>query len=131
MSAGEGRRPTPYSAAVAQILCDRLAEGESLRAICSDPAMPTKKAVMLWLASKPPFLRQYEIARMAQADALFELMQEIADSGENVPHARLRVDTLKWRLARMAPKKYGDKVTTEVTGEHGGPVKTELVVKFI
>lgn len=124
-------RNTPYAASVARAICDRLAEGESLRAICRDETMPAIWTVMRWLRTRPAFRNQYEIARIAQADALFELMQEIADGGENVPHARLRVDTLKWRLARIAPKKYGDKVTTEVTGEHGGPVKTELVIRFV
>jgi hypothetical protein len=132
-------RPSIFTLILAGRICARLAEGESLRAICLDPDMPVKATVMRWLARRPDFQRQYEVARLAQADALFEMMQEIADdgvgdearSGENVQRSRLRVDTLKWRLARMAPRKYGDKVTAEVTGENGGLLKTELTIKFV
>ena len=38
---------------------------------------------------------------------------------------RLRVDTRKWILSKLVPKKYGTKVTAEITGADGGPVQTE------
>ena len=44
-------------------------------------------------------------------------------SADVMAHKRLVVDTLKWKLARMLPKMYGDKVTTEHTGPGGGPVQ--------
>ncbi len=43
---------------------------------------------------------------------------------EHVQRSRLRVDTRKWLMARMAPKKYGDKM--QHTGEGGGPIRTEV-----
>ena len=39
--------------------------------------------------------------------------------------SRLRVDTRKWLLSKALPKIYGDKVTAEISGPDGGPIKTE------
>ena len=36
--------------------------------------------------------------------------------GDTVDRSRLDVDTRKWWLARMAPKKYGDKLDVNATG---------------
>lgn len=43
---------------------------------------------------------------------------------------RLRVDTLKWMASKVAPRSYGEKVTAEVTGEGGGAVKVEHVIRW-
>lgn len=50
-------------------------------------------------------------------------------NGEHVQRSRLRVDTRKWFAARLHPKKYGDKVTQEISGPGGGPVVTETVLR--
>jgi hypothetical protein len=62
--------------------------------------------------------RCYARARDAQADKLFKECLEIADKAtpENVSVARLQVDTRKWAAARLAPRKYGDRVEHEVKG---------------
>jgi hypothetical protein len=45
---------------------------------------------------------------------------------EFVARSRLRVDSRKWLAARMAPTKYGDKITQEHTGADGGAIKSEI-----
>ena len=64
------------------------------------------------------FLERYARARDAQADKLFKECLEIADKAtpENVSVARLQVDTRKWAAARLAPKKYGDRVEHDHKG---------------
>src|SRR5258708_39243102 len=56
------------------------------------------------------FLERYARAREAQADKYFQEIVEIADAAtpETVNVARLRVDSRKFTVARLAPKKYGD-----------------------
>ena len=121
-------RPSLYTEALAAEICRRLAEGETLRAICRDTAMPDKATVLRWLADKKKadFREQYVYAREMQADALFDEALEIADDAsgdwstdkdgkkvldhENIQRSRLRVDTRKWAAGKMAPKKYGDKL---------------------
>jgi hypothetical protein len=71
-------------------------------------------------------------AREAQADKLFWQIIEIADDAgrdyvttsdgkrivdhENIQRSRLRVDARKWAAARLAPRKYGDRVEHDVKG---------------
>lgn len=133
-------RPSSFTAAIAFVICERLGQGESLRKICSDEAMPDKSTVMRWLSDRAEFRDQYARAREAQADYWAEEIVEIADTpieGERTEeseqgtkvvredmlgHRRLQIDTRKWLMARMAPKKYGDKITQEVTGADGAPL---------
>jgi hypothetical protein len=48
-------------------------------------------------------------------------------SADVMAHKRLMVDTLKWKLSKMLPKVYGDKVTQEHTGAGGGPIQMAAV----
>ncbi|BET97653.1 terminase small subunit-like protein [Xenorhabdus taiwanensis] len=125
----KGGRPSDYMPETAADICVKLAEGESLRKVCERPGMPNKSTVFRWLAENQEFRDQYAKAAEQRADALFEEMLEIADDvmpdAAEVAKAKLRIDTRKWSLARMSPKKYGDKITQEITGANGGPVKIE------
>lgn len=44
--------------------------------------------------------------------------REVVDNAV-IQRDRLRVDTRKWLLAKLHPKKYGDKISTELTGAGG------------
>lgn len=112
-----------YSDEVAEAICARLAGGRSLRRICGDGDMPSLTSVMRWLAERPQFRQRYAVARSLQADLFADQILEIADGddgasgSEAVQRARLRVDTRKWLMARLAPRKYGDKL---LSGESEG-----------
>lgn len=111
-------RPSDYLPEVAADICSLLADGESLRKVCERPGMPDKATVFRWLAKHDEFRDQYAKATETRADAIFEEMFDIADEATEesaaVAKARLRIDTRKWALARMNPKKYGEKVTQDV-----------------
>lgn len=111
-------RPSDYLPEVAADICSLLADGESLRKVCERPGMPAKATVFRWLAQHVEFRDQYAKATETRADTIFEEMFEIADEvaeeAAAVGKARLRIDTRKWALARMNPKKYGDKVSQEI-----------------
>ena len=70
------------------------------------------------------FSTQYAKAREAQMEARAEELLEIADDKTGDPQRdRLRVDTRKWIMSKIAPKRYGDKV--QIGGDEGGvPVRT-------
>ena len=120
----------------AQVLT-RITEGESLRSICSDKAMPVISTVMKWVSEDELFSEQYARAREAQADLIFEDLDEVSEQATVASNAvevaglRLKADNIKWKLARMSPRKYGEKVTSEITGPNGGPVETSLKVSFV
>jgi hypothetical protein len=123
-------RPSDFTPAIADAICGRLAEGESLRAICAETAMPAQSTVFRWLGRMRPFRGQYARAREAQADAYADAVVQIADEATNAAIARLQVDARKWAASRLAPKKYGDKVVQEHTGVDGAPLP-ELQVTFV
>ncbi len=146
-------RPSLFSQEIADTICERLTNGESLRGICKSDDLPAAGTVLRWLTEedKAAFRDQYTRARDAQADALVEECLEIADdatndwmvrnadgdnvgwsvNGEHVTRSRLRVDTRKWWAARIAPKKYGDKVSTEISGPDGGPINIGRIERVI
>ena len=121
-------RPSLYTEALAAKLCRRLAEGESLRAICADKAMPAISTVMGWLfdGNHDGFSEQYARAREAQAEVRADEIVDIADddtndftadkdgklvvNNEHIQRSRLRVDARKWIAAKLLPKRYGEKL---------------------
>lgn len=125
-------RPSEFSQNIADLICMRLAEGESLRSICKEEELPSKATVMRWLRSWPEFRDQYAHAREIQADMLFDEVLEIADNSENdtyldsdgnertnhevVARAKLRIDARKWMAGKLRPKVYGDKLDLEHSG---------------
>lgn len=124
-------RPSDYTEDLAEIICLRLAEGESLRSVCRDDDMPSKQAVLRWLARNEAFRAQYVRAKAEGAEAIAEELFDIADdgtndwmekldkdgeaigyqlNGEHVQRSKLRIDTRKWYLSKILPKKYGDRI---------------------
>ena len=127
-SKSKGGRPSIYSDELATTICQRIAGGESLRSICDDEDMPDKATVLRWMGddSHAEFRDRYARAREMQAEHFAGEIIEIADASANdrftddngkilvnqevVQRDRLRVETRKWLMARMAPKKYGDRM---------------------
>lgn len=124
-------RPSKYTQPLADRLCTRLALGESLRTVCASRTMPSMVTVFAWMRKHPDFLSQYTRAKEESADAMAEEVMDISDDGRNdwmekfdkdgesigyqlngeaVQRSKLRVDTRKWLMAKMKPKKYGDKL---------------------
>lgn len=107
-----------FSQEVFDVICERLADGESLREICASKGMPTKSNVIRWLAANEAAADQYARARELQADHEFDEIKAIADmaSAEDVQVARLRVDARRWRVGKLRPKVYGDKLDVDHSG---------------
>jgi len=139
-------RPTKYDRQkVMNVICDRIAEGESLRAICEDIDMPNIDTIMEWLKVDKELAEQYARARERQADFYVEQIINISDNSgkdtvvtkdgiEQVNHEaiqrdRLRVDARKWVASKLAPKKYGEKIQQEITGENGGAIQVNHMGK--
>lgn len=100
-----------YTAELAAEICRQLALGESLRTICKKHGMPGRHAVLRWLHENSDFRSQYTLARDDMVDALAEEAMHLAKTAteKNANARRLYVDTVKWYVGKVAPKKYGDK----------------------
>lgn len=121
-------RPSKFSQELAEKICEQIAHGKSLRAVCAEDDMPSATTVFKWLNENQDFSEQYARARDRQADHYFEEIVEIADSVEAdsaaVAKARLQVDARKWTLSKLAPKKYGEKTELDVKSSDGSMTPT-------
>lgn len=121
------KKPIRFSQGIADALCERIANGESLRSVCLDVGMPCKSAVMKWLGDGKKFVDQYARAREDQADFYADEIIEIADNCVDPNKARLQIDARKWKASRMAPKKYGDRLVQEISGKDGAPIEIKRI----
>lgn len=116
-------RPSKYSDEMAEKICEKIANGRSLRSICAEDGMPPMKTIYRWLEANEEFRHQYARARDKQADYFAEEIIEIADSAEAesaaVSKAKLQIDARKWAASKIAPKKYGDKQEIDVKSSDG------------
>lgn len=122
-------RPSTFSPAIADAICLRLADGESLRTICTAKDMPAKSTVFLWLIKHSVFSDQYAQAREAQAASYADDIVDIADTEKDPQKARVRIDARKWHASKLAPKKYGDKVALVGGGAGDSPIQTVDLTK--
>ena len=133
-------RPTDYSKAKSDLICSLISDGHSLRRICSVQDMPNMVTIFRWLREHEEFSNQYRVAKKESADAMQEDMLHIADEDPQLLSAgdgkdgegaivkidgaferwRLtRIQTRQWIAARLEPKKYGDKISQELSGPDG------------
>ena len=113
-------------------------EGNSLRATLKRDSMPTSTTFYEWIDSDKQKALHYARACEKRADSIFDEILEIADETSNdtiitergeiqnsewIARSRLKVDARKWMLGKMNPKKYGDKIQQE----HSGEVTTNII----
>lgn len=145
-------RPTLFTPELLNTVLTRISEGENERSIFRTEGFPTWQA---WTAfkfrkaeEKSPesqlFFVQYAQAKDAKYEAWEDKIIEIAkdDSRDIILDAkgnqrsdntavnrdRLQIDSMKWLMSKALPKKYGEKITQELTGAGGGPVRYEQLV---
>ena len=115
-------------------ICNRLSEGEPLRAICRDEHMPAWRTVYDWIMEDELFATRIARARELGFDAIAEealaianapmIGEETEDDGDRVKvkradmlgHRKLQIETRLKLLAKWSPKKYGDRVELDHKG---------------
>ena len=114
------------------MICEKIADGMSLRDICLEDGAPHRSTVFRWLSQHPDFNDQYGRAREAQAELLADELMAISDDGQNdtyldedgkqrtdhdvIARSKLRVDTRKWIASKLKPKVYGDRQQLDISG---------------
>lgn len=112
--------------------------------------MPGQSTIWAWLAAHEDFQEKYTRAKEFQAHRRGEEIIEISDDGtndwmtrqvgeetitvvdhEHIQRSKLRVDSRKWLMSKLLPKKYGDRITAEVTGKDGGPLETITRIELV
>ncbi len=117
----------------------QMREGKSLRQ-SAESAGVARQTFLDWVDKDEELAGQYAHARAAMIDKIADDIMTIADedlipTGEGkvdsamVQKQRLRVDTRKWLLSKMAPKKYGDKL--ELSGDEQAPIPIQRIERVI
>lgn len=130
-------RPSKYTNKLADKICKMIAQGQSVRSICSKKDMISMQTFFRWLRENDKFREQYACACEERSYMHAEEIIEIADdatndymeqhdesdeltgyklNGENIQRSRLRIDTRKWLMSKLNPKVYGDKLDMTTNG---------------
>jgi hypothetical protein len=119
-------------------ILSEIEEGASLRSVLRREDMPSRYTFFEWLHNNEVKTNQYARACELRAEAIFEDILEIADEtsgdkkytdagevidSEYVARSRVKIDARKWMLGKMQPKKYGDKIQQE----HSGEITTNII----
>lgn len=100
-------------------ICEHVSGGESLLSWCNANKF-AYNTVLNWIEGNTERSANYARARDVREEQKFDDLETIGDqaacseSAVQVAGLRLKADNLKWKLARMNPKRFGDKV------QHGG-----------
>ena len=117
-------RPTSYSEAIREEVCARIAAGESMLDLSHDARLPPHQSLYVWMQEHEEFAREYRAACEVRAELLSDEVVQIADDDEvdvidmgegqapwanhqAIRRARLKMQARMWRVARLAPRKYG------------------------
>jgi len=112
-----GGRPSAYTPQIVELICEELAKGNPLYRLCEErDDFPAESTVYKWLDEHREFSEKYARARERQADRRADEIIEIADTVQDASIARNRMDARKWAASKLAPKKYGEKISQEISG---------------
>jgi len=127
------------SDAVIDAILERVANGESLNKICSEPNMPTRKSMYVWLKADAVLLAAYELAIAMRAEKMAEEIVDLADERPPIDEEtgkmdsawvtwqKLRVDARKWTTSKLLPKKYGDRLNVDSEVKTSGDEYLEIL----
>jgi hypothetical protein len=107
-------RPTLKTPELCTLICERVAKGETLTAICNEPLMPAWTTVHEWKKADESFRQAFMRAREQQAEVWAEEIISISDdelpTHEEIGRARLRMQSRQWLAGKYNPT-YADKPT--------------------
>lgn len=134
-----------YTLELADEICERIANGETLRSICRIAGMPSYRSVYRWREAYPEFASRLAHARDCGGDVIAEETLAIADEGSNdtivtehgekpnsewIARSKLRVETRLKLLAVWFPRKYGQRIDMTTGGESLNMTPDERAAKL-
>lgn len=150
-------RPSDFNQEIADTICERIAKGETLTDICESLEINRIK-VYRWTRADEAFRNQYAQAREDQMHSFAdEILKTSRDSSRDVIETvsekldketgeviatkvekrsdntavqrdRLIVDSMKFLMARLAPRYYGEKVEQTIQGPDGSGLAVNVFI---
>ena len=120
-------RPSTFTQGIADEICRRIAQDESLLTICKDEHLPHRDTVRRWIISGlikgneySDFYANLVRARVEQPDNTFERIVELEEQALagslDFKIFRAVTESMWRRMASRAPKKYGDIKHLDISG---------------
>tara|TARA_R110002126_G_scaffold101185_4_gene233120 strand:- start:1317 stop:1724 length:408 start_codon:yes stop_codon:yes gene_type:complete len=117
-----------YTIEIAERICEEIAKGKHLHLICqTEDWTPTERTVHRWLNEREDFRQLYARAREEQQEVFAAQVITIADTEKDSAKARNMMDARKWYAARVAPRKWGDRVEIDAKVETTGAASEALL----
>jgi hypothetical protein len=118
-----------WTTAITDRICELIESGKSINSFAGKKGVPSAPSIYRHMARDAEFAGMIAIARQAQQEHEMEKCIELADSAtpEDWQVKRLQIWARQWRASRMIPKKWGDKITQEITGRDGAPIATQQI----
>lgn len=124
-------------------LCDAVIEGMQGGLSCfkaCQSAGVNHSTFMRWVSDDTALANRYARAREELIELMAQDLLEIADApvgstdsgstdGGAVQKQKLQIDTRKWLLSKLAPKKYGEKL--EVSGDAANPIAIQRIERVV
>ena len=121
----------------AQSVLQGMMEGLSLRRSCIENGVPLG-TFLGWVDADQALADQYARARAILIEHMAEDTLDIADEAVGttdnggtdsgaVAKQRLQVETRKWLLSKLAPKKYGDKIEHDLKSSDGSMTPPKII----
>ena len=108
----------------------RMKAGQSLMQACAAENVP-ESTIRLWADKDEDTSAEYARARGSLIDSHVNDLLAIADTEPDAARARVQIDTRKWIMSKLMPKKFGDKVQNEHVGQDGGPMQVQVIERKI
>lgn len=118
-----GRFLTAYSPELGLKICEQIAEGETLTAVCKKDGMPHRTTFNRWLTSHPDLRAAYNAARQLSAysfeeeaiDLARELKAKKALTSQQVRACEVLLNQLRWSAAKRNKPEFSEKASVKVT----------------
>jgi hypothetical protein len=129
-------RPSKYTPELADLICDMIAEGQSIRSICQTAGFPDRTTIRNWLEKNPEFsakcARAWELQADWYADRQAELAEDTILGNVDASAAKVAMSAWQWLASKRAPKRYGDtqNINQRLVDEQGRD-REPLTVVFV
>jgi terminase small subunit-like protein len=121
-----GRKRVEYGPVVAEQILDHIIDGKTLAEIEKIEGMPSRSSILKWRRQHKEFGEGYaeamDLRADADADAVDDIGRRMLRGEVDCNTGRAVIDALKWAASHRAPRRYGTKVSSEITGKDGAPI---------
>src|ERR1700754_1960838 len=100
-------RPSKYSDALADDICELIMAGKTLIAIAAMEGFSSPATICRWLNDNADFENKCARARLMKAELVDQRILDVADDTDedNFQANRVKIAAYQWRASKLAPKR--------------------------